>query len=80
MAKKQTITVSMMIKYLKEVLRLKGDLPVFLQQDSEGNGYGTLNAWRSFWLDGNIKTQKCSALMIMPFEEHLDYEEISEEV
>lgn len=65
-----------MLKYLKDEF---GDLPVYLSTDSEGNSFGTLHGFSSIGSmrkglqgDGEIV-----AIAIYPWEEGLDYYEIT---
>ena len=73
---KKTIKASELIFWLSLVVKKVGDLPVFLQEDTEGNGYGTLNIKRSLFVEQDDKTKKCTHIIIQPFEEHLEFEEL----
>jgi len=76
---KKTIKASELVFWLSLVVKKIGDLPVYLQQDTEGNGYGTLNIKKSFFVDQDDKTKKYSHIIIQPFEEHLEFNDLVEE-
>lgn len=60
--------ISKLIRELKRIERKAGDVEVYLSQDSEGNGFGTI-VERSLSLDENV-------LIVYPWEEYLSYEQI----
>ena len=70
MAKKlKTMKISELITLLKAYQRENGDVPVFHQKDSEGNGFGTINP-DSIYCDPSTKVGK--AVMIHPFDEGIE--------
>ena len=70
MAKKlKTMKISELITLLKAYQRENGDVPVFHQKDSEGNGFGTINP-DSINYDTNTKKDK--AVIIHPFDEGIE--------
>lgn len=77
---KNTMKASELIFWLTKAVEKLGDLPVYLQQDTEGNGYGTLNKEKSLFVEQDEDTKKCTHIILQPFEEHLDYEEIIKEL
>lgn len=72
----KTMTISEVIRRLKEFQKIHGDIPVFLQQDTEGNGYGTLKNDRCFFWTDDQKDKDKKILLINPYEEHLDYNDL----
>lgn len=76
---KKTMKASELIFWLTKAVEKFGDLPVYLQEDTEGNGYGTLNKEKSLFVEQDDDTKKWTRMILQPFEEHLNYEEISEE-
>lgn len=77
---KKTMKASELIFWLTKAVEKLGDLPVYLQEDTEGNGYGTLNKEKSLFVEQDDDTQKYTCIILQPFEEHLDYEEIIKEL
>ena len=65
----KTITISKLIEKLQMIKKEFGDLKVYLSSDTEGNSYGTIECDRSFGADDDF-------LVIYPFQEYIDYEEI----
>lgn len=71
----KTMTIEDVIMRLQEFKKVHGDIPVILAEDTEGNGYGTLKKDKCFfWSEKNGQ----KVLIINPFKEHLDYDEIWE--
>ena len=73
---KKTMKASELIFWLTKTVERLGDLPVYLQEDTEGNGYGTLNKEKSLFVDQDDDTKKYTHIIIQPFEEHLEFEEL----
>lgn len=74
---KKTMMLSELIEFAQKIYGYFGDLPVYLQQDTEGNGYATLKKEDSFWAEQDEKDgKKALAMIIQPFEENLDYDEL----
>ena len=74
---KKTITITELIKLLQRIQRAFGNKPVYLQQDTEGNGYGTIDKIISLRAEyGDTNSNEARAIIIQPCEEGLDIEEI----
>lgn len=76
---KKTMMLDDLISLLLVIKNRLGDMPVFLQQDTEGNGFGTIQKEKCFFVEEDEKTKKAKGLIIQPFEEHLDYEDLFKE-
>lgn len=66
---KQTMTISQVIKKLRKVKKLYGDLAVVMYTNSERNGYGTLDSIVSFSKIDNI-------LVLVPDDEDIYLDEV----
>ena len=69
MSKLQTMKISELVAFLNAEKKRLGDVPVFHQEDPEGNGFGTIHP-RSIYCDPSTKVGK--AVMIHPFDEHIE--------
>ena len=70
MAKKlKTMKISELVAFLNAEKKRLGDVPVFHQKDSEGNGFGTISP-DSIYCDPSTKVGK--AVMIHPFDEGIE--------
>jgi len=67
MATPQSMKISQLIKELNQLQKQIGDVPVYLSRDSEGNGYGSLDASMSF---GEYEKK---AIILYPIQEFFDF-------
>ena len=64
-----TITLRGMIAKLYKIYEQYGDLPVYHQEDPEGNSFGTIDIQWSITLG---ETKQGNAIFISPYEENID--------
>lgn len=63
-----TMKISQLIRKLQAIKREVGDIEVYMSEDSEGNGYGTIDNTSFGFSNGK--------LAIYPYVDHIDYTEV----